>query len=504
MSNATRVARNTIANWAGTLTGSLVILFLTPYVLGALGDERFGVYAVARDSLIYVNLLTLGMRESVTRFACQRIAAKDEAGLNAVLSTVCVLFLIVGVLGLTVCGVLGLLAPAFLGVHPGYAAETSLLFLVTGANFLLGLMGQTYSGVLIGHQRYDLLNLGNILREISRAALVVIVFTLGWKTLGGFAVALLLAYVMALVYFWRISHHQQPHLHVNPVRADARVARQVLGFGIWNALVQIGNVITFATPTLIVAKALGPDQVVFYAVPFMLADRIRLVVAGMANTLTPMAAATLTTGDRDHFRTLVVKGTRVAAAIGLPIGLILLVMCKPFLRVWMGPEYAWSWIVYAIVMIAMAGRITQAPTLWILIGGGQIRGLAVMQMAAAVATVILTITLVTQTTLGVVAVAIGITVPLFISHSVFLPWYVARQANLTLRQYFRQSYFRPALSALAGLGTVWIFTTLWAPTGWAPLITGFAVSFAVSGITAWFTCFDRPTRALIMTRLGLG
>jgi O-antigen/teichoic acid export membrane protein len=134
-----------------------------------------------------------------------------------------------------------------------------------------------------------------------------------------------------------------------------------------------------------------------------------------------MAAATLATGDRDHFRTLVLKGTRGAAAIDLPIGLILLVMCKPFLRLWMGPEYAWSWIVYAIVMIAMVGRITQAPTLWVLIGGGQIRGLAYMQMAAAVATIMLSITLVTQTTLGVVGVVIGITIPLFVSHSVFLP-----------------------------------------------------------------------------------
>ncbi|GAG12359.1 unnamed protein product, partial [marine sediment metagenome] len=46
-----------MANWAGTATATLVLLFLTPYVVSRLGDERFGIYAMANQSLLYVGLL---------------------------------------------------------------------------------------------------------------------------------------------------------------------------------------------------------------------------------------------------------------------------------------------------------------------------------------------------------------------------------------------------------------------------------------------------------------
>ena len=85
MSTAARVARNTVANWTGIAANSLVVLFLTPYVLHILGNERFGVYMIAHEALMYVWLLVMGMRESVTRFTCQEIAVDNVVGLNEIL-----------------------------------------------------------------------------------------------------------------------------------------------------------------------------------------------------------------------------------------------------------------------------------------------------------------------------------------------------------------------------------------------------------------------------------
>jgi len=48
---------------------------------------------------VYVSLLTLGMRGAVTRFVSQDIACGDHAGLNATLSAVALLYLIVGCTG---------------------------------------------------------------------------------------------------------------------------------------------------------------------------------------------------------------------------------------------------------------------------------------------------------------------------------------------------------------------------------------------------------------------
>ncbi len=502
MSNAAQIVRNTIANWTGIAVGSLVLLLLTPYVRNVLGDERFGIYLLASQAMIYVNLLAMGMREAATRFTCKEIAADNTEGLNAVLSTMTVFFVGVGVLGIGICTALGWFAPRFFEVDERFASETFALFVGLGFVFLFGLIGNLISGVLIGHQRYDLLNLGNIIRDISRAAMLVLVFALGWQTLGGLITAMVSGYVLAFSYFVVISKRQHRGLRVFSFRMTPGVTREIMGIGMWNGINQMGNVVTFATPAIIVGKVLGPEVVGLYSVPFMLAERLRILVWGMANTLLPLAAATLVTGDRGQFRQLIVRGTKAAATLCFPIGAVLLVLSKPFLGLWMGADYAESWIVYGIVMIAMFGRISQAPTLHVLIGGGRIRGLACIQLVSSISTVFMIGFLITQTTWGVLAAAVGIAVPLFLSHSIALPIYAARQMGMPVLAYLKQAYTWPIASALPGAAAAWLLAKLIAPTSWPVWIAEFLISLAISAFLAWSTCIDESMRQRVKQKMG--
>jgi O-antigen/teichoic acid export membrane protein len=503
MSTTALVARNTVANWVGVGVGTLVLLFLTPYLVGTLGKERWGVYVIANQTLVYVGLLTLGMRGAVTRFVSQDIAAGDLAALNATLSAVALLYLLIGCVGAGVCAAFGLAAPAFFGVTLEYAPETRWLFLGVGCNFLITLAGLTYDGLLVGHQRYDLINLGSVLRDVGRIGLTVLVFSFGWITLGGLAAGLVAAHFFAYLYYRWVSRREQPGLKFAPHRAETAVMRRILGFSLWNAVLQVGNVVTLTMPIFIAGKALGLEQLVYYTVPFMMADRIRMGVGAMASTLAPLAAGTLVTGDRDHFRTLLIKGTRTTATLCFPIGAVLLVFCEPFLTIWMGPGYGWAWVVYAVLMIGMFGRISQTSTLNVLIGGGNIRGLAYIQAVCAVVTMTLTIVLATSTSLGVVGVAVGVTIPLFVSHTLFLPWYASHQAGVAVGRYLWTSYSGPFVSTLPGVGAAMLFRWLWPPRNWALLIAESVLSLGVIAVPAWYTCIDRSLRRRIAERMGL-
>ena len=500
MRNAARVARNTMANWVGLGAGMLVLLVLTPYITGVLGKERFGIYAMASQSLAYVALLTLGMRASGTRFACRDIVAEDIDGLNATCSTMAVFYLAVGAVGLIPCTALGLAAPSFFNISPEYAAETVVLFVIVGLNFLVSLQTLNFNSVLTGHQRYDLINLGYIVRDVFRAVFIVLVFSLGWTTLGGLATSLMGAFVVALATVRYLAHRQQPGLRVRTGLATRAAARRVVGFGAWNGLVQVGSVIVFAGPPFVVAKLLGPDQVIYYAIPLMLADRLRIFVVGMSNTLTPMAAATLVTGDRAHFRALVVQGTKAAATICLPIGAVAIVMSKPFLGIWMGPDYAWAWAVFAVMMVGMFGRICQSVTHRVLIGGGRIRGLAFIQMGAAVVVITLTIVL---APFGVLGMAAGFAGTLIVSHSIAVPIYVCRQIEVPVLEYCRRAYAGPIIVALAGVGVALVASWRWPPTGWASLIAEGLLSLGVAGALAWRMCLDRSIRESVVRKLSL-
>lgn len=492
-----------MANWIGLAVATLVMLLLTPYLVRVLGNERYGVYEMAKQVLAYVSIMALGAPGAVTRFASREIAAGNVVGLNRTLSAAMLFYMLVGGVGIAACGLFGLAAPTFFGVTASYAAETRILFLIVGCNFFLILLSLTYGGVLMGYQRYDLLNVGNMLRDVGRAGLIVLLFTLGWATLGGLSAALLGAYIVGVVFLRYAAGRLQPGLRISLRAVRADTALELMGFGLWNTLVQIGNVIMFATPAFIVAKLLGPDQVVFYAVPAMMANRLLVVVSGMANTLAPMAATTLVTGDREHFRRLLIDGTRAAAALCFPLGATLLVFSKPFLHLWLGPTYEWAWVVYAILMIGMFGRIAQTPTMRVLLGGGSIRGLAFIQIGSASAVLVLTIALASWTSWGVQAVALGVAVPLFVGHTILLPMYAVRQIGVSVWQYWRRSYLGPILSTIPGVGVGILLSWVWPPTGWLQLIVEVAVSLVVIAVPAWYTCLDAAIRRRVLQTLGV-
>lgn len=496
------MVRNTAANWTFNVCNLLIVFFLTPYLLGILGDERFGIFTVSRQALAYVSLLTLGMRSAVNRFICRDIIGGNTPALNTTLSTLASLYISAGTIGFVICGGLGFAAPSFFKVSEQYSEETIVLFAAMGGMFLLDLIAFTYKSLLIGYQRFDLLNAGEIFKEILRAGFIVLAFTLGWQNLGALGASIVVAFVFGLAYFWIIAHVQQPGLRVNPLKPSMTSAKEVIGFSMWNGIIQIGNIVTFATPAFIVATILGADQVVFFSIPFLLADRLRIFVVSMANTLSPIAAGALATGNRQQLRSLVIKGCRAAALMCLPVGAITYVFCRQFLILWMGEAYAWSWVVFAIMMAAMFGRISQTATLYVLVGGGRIRGLAWIQIASTIATVTGSILFVKMTSLGVIGVALGVAIPLFFSHSIGVPWYAARQIGVSLWTFYREIYAGPILSTIPGIGVAFLLSRLWFPSNYSIMAIEFSLALAVSATLAWRLCLDNSMRNRIKAKIS--
>ncbi|MFQ5491509.1 MAG: hypothetical protein ACE5GE_12375, partial [Phycisphaerae bacterium] len=147
MSNAGRITRNTLANWVGTASSVGVLFLLTPYVLHALGTERFGIYLIGRQVLIFGSLLTLGMRSAVNRFVTQSIVRRDHAQLNTTLSTMFLFYVSMGVIGCAGCIVFGLMAPGFFRIDERLVTEAIVLFVALGLGFFLYLGTFVYDAV---------------------------------------------------------------------------------------------------------------------------------------------------------------------------------------------------------------------------------------------------------------------------------------------------------------------------------------------------------------------
>lgn len=82
-----KIIRNTIFNAIGRVWGILVALVLTPYIIGHIGIERFGIWAIVGVLTGYFGLLDFGIGTSFVKYISEFYTKKDYEKINHIINT---------------------------------------------------------------------------------------------------------------------------------------------------------------------------------------------------------------------------------------------------------------------------------------------------------------------------------------------------------------------------------------------------------------------------------
>ena len=125
MSRSRGLAWNVFSNWTGYAVQVAVTFFLTPLVVGSLGDARYGVWILLSGLTGYYGLLDLGFRAGLTQYLTRHLATKQYDKLNQTASTGFVALACCGLLILLATVLLSWFAPHMFRLAPEHAREFS-------------------------------------------------------------------------------------------------------------------------------------------------------------------------------------------------------------------------------------------------------------------------------------------------------------------------------------------------------------------------------------------
>jgi len=501
MRTSKTILKNTFWNWTAIFISFLVTMILAPYILEHLGKERYGIYRIVYSVVQYLTLMEVGVRAAVNRFASKHIYDRDVSSLNKLISTATFLCLLIGILALIITLILGVFAIDFFDISPSFQLQTRYLFVALGINMVLMFLGFSWGGVLVGNHRFDLFNGNIIIPAIVRALLIFVFFSCGWISLISFALALVLAQLTAVIFMVCASFYVEPALRIGLKYFSFDALKELWGFGLWNMLIQISGLLMISGNVVIIGKVLGPGAVPFYWLPYMIIRHLQQIVSGLSKTLVPWASSTLSSGNKKLLQILALNGTTVNSMIVFPIGCVLLVMCRSFFGVWVGEEYMSSWVVYAILAVGFLISTSQSSTRFILLGGGDIRGMAIVDAIGSLAAILLSIVLVTYTELGVVGAAIGLAVPQLFRRGLYLPITITKQLEMNLKTYLWQSYSKPVLCTIPSVILGYILVTFLPPSNLIFWLMEYTLALIPFGILALSGVMEWPLRREIIGRL---
>ena len=192
--------RNAVANVVGRSASVLLWVFVTPYVLARLGQERFAVWSLFLGLGGNVASLDLGMSNGVARYVALATARGDRDNLQLVLRRSLTISAGIGLLWSVACVVGSGLIVRMFHVPAVLESEVVSSLRVFAVSMFIYSITQVLNGALIGFQRLDLSNLCFLSGLALHAAVLIAGLALGaglvstaLAAIGGYALNGLIA-----------------------------------------------------------------------------------------------------------------------------------------------------------------------------------------------------------------------------------------------------------------------------------------------------------------------
>lgn len=473
-------SRNAIVSMLARVSGVAVGLLLTPFVLGKLGREMYGIVIATTSAFEYMLLLRGGigaaMRRHVTilSHSGRSEQAKEHYRAGFWLGNLAHLAILFAALFLAddFCRFLRLPEAAIPDASRG-------VFLVTLALIVSNLTG-TFEVPIYATGRLHRIQAVSAASPWIRLAIVFAAFSAFLPTLGLYGGALLLAEIPAMLVLAFLAQRAGLAGPVvpRPGLGDRAVRREMLSYGGVALLSQVASLLYISTDNMLIGRIYGPGAVTHYSLGVRWEPIIRGLLWAPILALAPLFTQLEARSESDRSRQAVRRSVALAAALAVPFCLVPCVVGDLFLAHWVGEEYRGS-AVYLIAMLAPASlTITLAPVWAALVGRGRIGWVAVGDLIVALLNVGISLLLALAAGLGLLGFALGNTIALLAKNLLLIPLAAGREETIPATRDLLLPLPRALLGGLPGLVLLWALRG-WYGTGLLPVV---AAGLAGGGI----------------------
>ncbi|HZU38639.1 MAG TPA: glycosyltransferase [Gemmataceae bacterium] len=471
------IVRNLLWNWSGRVMPIALGFFLAPFLVHRLGDHTYGLWAVIASLTGYFGLLDLGTRTSVGRYLAFYRTKKDFEGVNSILNTSAAFLCGAGLLALAGTAAVEMFFVKLFHVHPAEEQSTRLALLLVGVNMALTLPCTLFDATLWAFQRFDKLNLAEMVSTIVRATL-----TFWWIALGHGLVALAIitiigTLVSGILKAW-MTFREEPALRLAWRYCSRKAGLTLFNYGFWRCLMALCNLgITRFNP-LLIGSWLSPVLVVPYALATRLLNYAAQVLVGTRGVLTPAATALHAEDKPEWQRRFMIEAGKYtsAAACFFLVGFVLL--GGPFLALWIRPEFVYAGNLLAVLMVGEFLPFSLAGTNSMLLGMARHKTLALLGVVELAVGLPLGIALIGRH--GLLGVCVAQALAAATCRGLGVMVYACRLINLPVRSYLAQTLLPASLTALPSAALLGGLLRWRTPASWL----GF---FAFAGLYA--LCF---------------
>jgi O-antigen/teichoic acid export membrane protein len=483
-----RMVRNGATSYVSMVVTSACGFVMIPITLRYLGKEEYGLLVLVGAIAGYVSLSGLGIGAAIMRSVAEARSAASSSNLSSTISTAFFFYLFTSILGLAATLLLIHPLPHFFQVPQDKVGLSQALLLIslTGAWATFPL--SVYTGVLTGRERFDLTNLLQAGQAIVWLLAGVLVLWSGGRLVAFLVTRTATSLLFALAGAW-LAHRELPSLRLSSKMVRLSELRHLLSFGIFVFCVHVAVQVTQQADAIVIGVFLPLGTIAVYNIGLRLSEIAREIPAQLGRLLPPVIVGLDRGTQPEELRTAFEESTKWILAVALAAATPLIAFAEPLIRAWVGEGFSRAALVVYILCIGGIVSIGQSPASYILMFKGRHKLTAGLALADCVPNLILSIILIRP--LGIVGVALGTTLPIFIMNIFVNVPLACRLIDMPVRRLLRGAVL-PALApavvtlpiAIAVQRVVWpdhLFSTM---LGMAATAAVYTLLFATASLSS--------------------
>jgi O-antigen/teichoic acid export membrane protein len=472
-----------------------VVLVVSPFLIGRLGKEEYGLWVLLLSVIGYLDLLDLGFNQTAVRYLSREIANADRQAI--IFDHFRRLYRRIALLALGLTVVTLLVLPLFLQ-GPSLEKTRDVLglggLMVSGSYFL-----RVYSTLLKSHVLYHKLIIAGMVRLLVYTALMIAVL---WR--GGGLVELALAWVAGIVVELMMIGWQARSLVPRRTNSTERLTGlerdEINGFAAKTFGGVAASFMRERVDTQVLAGSLGNVAVTHYAVGARLISMFTDVVNALfgGHFLAAFAQLHAESGPGVATR-LLLTTLRMSAPLALAGGITIFLLGPAFIDCWLGGGFEESHQVIRILAFPVALVLMQYPVGPYLGSMNRHGILATISLVGGGLNLVGSLLLVRW--VGFEGVVIATAAELLLTGLVMWPWMLGRAGDVPPRQYYAV-LLRPVLVLLpvALLGG-WFLVQYGQPQSFPQLLFQASLLLGIMIGLAWLWLFRSEEKRWLLARL---
>ncbi|MRT93462.1 oligosaccharide flippase family protein [Ancylomarina sp. 16SWW S1-10-2] len=349
-----------ILSYVTIVVTNIVGLLLTPYILTKLGVAEYGLYTLMGAFVGYMTLLDFGLNNTIVRFVAKYRAEKDSIGEASFLG---MSIFIYGMISLVLVLIGGIFYMNLEGIFESSMTaveieKAKLMFAILIFNLAFTLVGNSFSAVASGYEKFIYPKSVNIIKYILRSILLVVILFFGAKAVG----MIVLDTIMNLLLISANAYYIFKVLKVKVSFSgfNKPLLKEVFKYSVWIFVFAIVGQFQWKSGQMVLGVLTNTSTVAIFAIGIMLGSYYGAFSSAITSVFLPRAtkmAVEEATGK--ELTDMMIRVGRISFLVLLYVLGAFFLYGEQFIILWVGTEFIESWQIAMLIMFAYTVPLVQ-------------------------------------------------------------------------------------------------------------------------------------------------